>query len=394
MRSFVDFFRPCFLFGCAVPPNSNSKHSFFSQILLLTLTAIVSLFTCSSFGLAQGPVENVVLITLDGLRSEEVFSGADERLMIPELGVKNPASMKELFSADSPEARRRKLLPFLWNRIEQHQGWIAGGLAYDSQVTVTNGRYFSYPGYNEILAGFADSSIDSNDKKYNENLTVLEFLGNQADLIGTVRVFCSWDVFPYIINDRRSRIPVNAGWSKLTSGEPHSIATLNYAAENLFREWDGVRYDVFTALGAMESLRNEKPRVLYLALGETDDWAHAGRYDRYLITAQQNDRFIQQLWSETQQHPQFRNKTAFVVTTDHGRGDGREGWKNHGAQLPGSERIWIAAFGSGFSRHGIDQGGSYRQAQVAATVAQLLGYDFPSTDQRVEPPLPIVAELP
>ncbi len=339
---------------------------------------------------ASPVAENVVLITLDGLRGEEVFTGADQRLMIKELGVADPEQLRRRYWRESPEERRNALMPFLWGRVAA-EGWIAGDVDRDSIVTVTNGKYFSYPGYSELLTGFADDAIDSNAKRYNENQTVLEWLNNQPEFRGAVTAYCSWDVFPYIINDRRSRVGVNAGWSRLTVGDPTRLQVLNFAAENLFHQWDGVRYDVFTTSGALEAMRSAAPRVLYVSLGETDDWAHAGRYDRYLLSAEQNDRFIRQLWDSAQQIPQYRDKTAFLIATDHGRGDGREGWKSHGSNLPGSERIWLAAFGAGIAARGQDEGGRFEQAQVAATVAAVLGFDFQRSDARIAAPLPVLA---
>jgi hypothetical protein len=328
--------------------------------------------------------ENIVLITLDGLRSEEVFTGADKRLIIPELGCKESDALQAQYVRESPTDRRNILLPFLWSQVA-NSGWIAGDVGQDSLVQVANGKYFSYPGYNEILTGFPDPAVDSNAKRYNSNKTVLEWLHEKPEFKDKVAAYCSWDVFPYIINDRRSGIPVNAGWMPLTIGAPDKLASANFIAANLFHEWDGVRYDAFTTLGALEELRLRKPRVLFVSLGETDDWAHAGRYDRYLLAAQQNDQFIKQLWDFCQQSDHYRDRTTFIITTDHGRGDGREGWKNHSVDLPGSERIWIAAFGVGVRKTGVDSGGRFNQAQVAATVAAFLGYQFPSQ----YPPLPI-----
>ncbi|KAK0038740.1 AP protein [Biomphalaria pfeifferi] len=69
--------------------------------------------------------------------------------------------------------------------------------------------------------------------------------------------------------------------------------------------------------------------------------------------------------------PEYKDNTLFIVTSDHGRGDGREGWKNHSVLLPGSERIWIAAFGPGLSVSGVEEGGKFEQAQVAATRRQV-----------------------
>jgi phosphopentomutase len=176
-------------------------------------------------------------------------------------------------------------------------------------------------------------------------------------------------------------------------GQPERLAALNLVASHLFHEWEGVRYDVLTASGALEELKTRHPRVLFVSLGETDDWAHAGRYDRYLLTAQQNDYFIRQLWETAQSLPTYQDKTLFLITTDHGRGDGREGWKSHGAALPGSERIWMAALGSQLAVQGIDQGGRFQQAQIAATVAQALGLDFTQAGPQIQPPLPIVVNV-
>ncbi len=262
--------------------------------------------------LAQDGPQNVVLVTLDGLRGEEVFTGADQRLMVKENGVDKPDDLKQKFWRESPRARREALMPFLWQMAESNQGWMAGDV-YDhqSKVIVTNGLFFSYPGYSELLCGLADAKIISNDKKYNTNVTVLEWLNQQPDLQGQVAAFGSWDVFPYIINDKRSHIPVNAGWQKFEVGNADRLATLNEVSEQLFHQWDGVRYDVLTTGGAIEYLKAKQPRVLYVSLGETDDWAHAGKYDRYLLAAQQNDHFIRQLWETCQSLSSHRGRTTF-----------------------------------------------------------------------------------
>lgn len=336
------------------------------------------------------PFENVILVTLDGLRGEEVFRGADPRLITKENGVSKPEECKSAFWRESIEERRATLMPYLWDRIATGDGWIAGDPDGESVVAVTNGLYFSYPGYNELLSGFADPWVNSNDKRYNRNITVLEWLHGMPEFQSRVAVYASWHVFPYIINDRRSGIPVNAGWQKITVGESAKVETLNFVSEQLFHEFDGVRYDSITALAAIEEIRTRKPRVLFVSLGETDDWAHAGRYDRYLLTAQQNDRFLRLFWETVQEIDQYRGKTLLLITTDHGRGDGREGWKNHSVLLNGSERIWIAAIGAGLLKRGIDREGKYEQAQIAATVAASLGRDFPSLKSEIKPPLPIV----
>jgi hypothetical protein len=354
---------------------------------LLGLAYILPHSACSAQQLTE---RNVILITLDGLRSEEVFTGADQRLITKDNGVEDPKETMRQYWREDKEERRRALLPFLWSKCKSGEGWIAGDANRNSRVSVSNGLFFSYPGYSELLCGFADPRILSNDKKYNASTTVLEWLHQLPEFQGKVAAYTSWDVFPYIINDKRSGVPVNAGWMPLTVGDPTRLETLNLVADQLFHQWPGVRYDVLTTAGALEEIRARRPRVLYVSLGETDDWAHEGKYGRYLLSAKQNDEFIRMLWTTTQGIESYRDKTLFIVTSDHGRGDGREGWKSHGITHPGSDRIWIAAFGAGLEVSGEDQDGTYVQAQVASTVAAFLGHDFTRSDERVHKPLPIV----
>ena len=85
---------------------------------------------------AQEPqAVNVVLITLDGLRGEEVFSGADQRLMVKENGVEKPEQLQAEYWRESPKVRRELLLPFFWKMCQSDQGWLAGDLfENDSKV--------------------------------------------------------------------------------------------------------------------------------------------------------------------------------------------------------------------------------------------------------------------
>lgn len=358
----------------------------------LVVCAVSALLIISSNLWATEPESKrrVVLITLDGLRGEEVFGGADKRLIAKENGVDDVEATLSRFYREDVMERRQTLLPFLWETCASERGWIAGNVELDSVVAVTNGLYFSYPGYNEILSGFPDPAVNSNAKKLNENVTVLEWLHQKPEFKNSVAAYGSWDVFPFIINNKRSGIDVNAGWMPLKVGNLDRIDALNYVAKNIFHEWEGVRYDSITASGAIEEMKTNKPRVLFVALGETDDWAHKGRYDRYLLTANQNDGFIRDLYQTAQSIPEYKDNTLFLIACDHGRGDGREGWKSHSVLLPGSERIWLAAFGPGLSVSGVDQGGKYEQAQVAATVAAYLGLDFTQHNSKVRPPLPIL----
>ncbi|MDZ7717200.1 MAG: alkaline phosphatase family protein [Balneolaceae bacterium] len=322
--------------------------------------------------------ENVILISLDGLRWQELFSGIDKKLMIHEDYVENGEDLRQRFWDEDPAVRREKLMPYFWNTIAE-EGQLYGNQELGSQVLATNGLYFSYPGYSEILTGYVDEEIDSNDKIWNPNTTVLEFINNQPEYNGKVAAFGSWDVFPYIINSKRSGIPVNAGFEPV-EGENLTDREifLNELIHQIPSPWSSVRLDAFTHHYALERLKKETPRLLYIAYGETDDFAHDGNYEAYIRSARQTDEFISDLWEFVQNHESYRDKTTFIITTDHGRGTMPiETWRHHGSDIDGADEIWIAAIGPDTPDLGeISNGGAIYQTQIAKTVAYLLGLDY------------------
>jgi hypothetical protein len=357
---------------------------FFPVVLLL-----VSQFTPTVVE-AQQPrrTENVLLVTLDGLRWQELFYGADRRLISREEGgVRDVATTERAFWRETPAERREALMPWFWSTIARH-GQVFGSPEHNCPAVVTNGKNFSYPGYNEILAGLADPRIDSNDKRYNPNVTVLEFLNARPPHSGRVAAVTSWDVFPWIINAPRSGVLVHAGWQPIDFVDNERTRLLNESGGQVPRCWPGVRYDWWTCMAAKELVQARRPSVLYVAFDETDDWAHDGRYDLVLDAAHRTDEYLRLLWTTLQGIEQYAGRTSLVITTDHGRGDTRDGWKSHGAEHAGSERIWIAVMGPDTPALGLRRDVQVTQSQVAATVAELLGEDFRATSPQAAPPLP------
>ena len=123
--------------------------------------------------------ENLILITLDGRRIEEMFSGIDLKVLRlvnkrVQLG-ENPLYRK--FWAPTPQQRRVELMPFFWGTWMKEYGSIFGNRSRNSNVLISNKHRFSYPGYSEILTGEAhDDVIDSNENRQNPFPTVLDFL--------------------------------------------------------------------------------------------------------------------------------------------------------------------------------------------------------------------------
>jgi hypothetical protein len=344
--------------------------------LVLALAAPVS----SRQGATPGG-DALILITFDGARTEEIFGGLDRDVLQASVGTSKKAEEQPVyrqFWAETPEARRQKLMPFFWGTLMTAHGSIAGNPRSGSTVTVTNRHRFSYPGYAEILLGEAhDEAIKSNDAIQNPYPTVLEGLKTKLGLSqAQTAAFASWEVFNTIVEHTPGALTVNAGLMPFDHPDPQ-VRTLSSLQRETPTPWDSARHDVYTFRFAMAHLQSARPRVMYIAFDETDDWSHDGRYDRVLQTYARYDRFLQELWTWLQSQPEYRGRTHILITTDHGRGHTTADWRNHGATVEGAQDVWMA-----FVTPRMGQRGEWRaQAplhtnQAAATMAEWMGVDW------------------
>lgn len=325
------------------------------KILPAIILYVFMAFMPGNTALAQNEDRpKIILVTMDGYRWQELFTGADQKLIGHEDYVSDSTSLKKKFWRATPEARRKALMPFVWNQVAK-MGSIHGNRALGSKVNLTNNMVFSYPGYNEILTGQADDGrINSNDKMKNPNVTILEQLNKRPGYAGKVAAFGSWDVFPYIINEQRSGVPVNAGFEQAEGDNLTEIeAFLNRAQPNTPSPWGSVRLDIFTHNYALEYMKRNHPDIVYIAYGETDDFAHGGNYQAYLNSAHSTDAFLRELWTFTQQDPHYKGQTTFILTTDHGRGtQPLDTWRSHGTDIEGANQVWLMTFGAESERLG------------------------------------------
>jgi hypothetical protein len=318
--------------------------------------------------------ENVIIVTLDGVRWQEVFTGADSALIHDPRFTPGLSRTKEDFWTTSPNERRRKLMPFFWDSIAP-KALVLGDRNQSSLVDITNKHRFSYPGYSEILTGFADDErINSNNKVVNPNRTVFEFLNEQPALRGKVAAFTSWDVFPFIFNEPRAGLLVNGGPEPMTGSLSAAEKSLNRLQEQLPNPWSGIRHDALTHNFAMEYLRRARPRVLYIGFDETDDFAHEKKYHAYVRALRRSDDMIRELWQWVQSTEGYRNKTTLIITTDHGRGNADK-FSDHAREVEGAQHIWIAMIGPD-TRAQATPSGQFYQNQIARTIAARLGFKY------------------
>lgn len=367
--------------------------------LCLRLIYGISLLAASTVVTAESlKTERVIIVTVDGLRLQELFTGLDPMLMEAaeskddaikkKAGIDDLKKLKADYWRDTPEARREAIMPFLWTTLVPN-GIMLGNPAKDSIVLVENGFKVSYPGYAEILTGKPQRRIWGNLDIPNPQTTVMEFV--QAELgLGykDVAAFASWSKFHYICARKVDAFFNNSGYQRV----PDDIATpgmepLNTLQFDMLTPWDTVRHDTVTLTLALEYLKAYQPKLLFLSLGETDDWAHNNRYDRVIHGARLVDNALKTLWETLQSLDAYKDKTTILITGDHGRGSTLDDWNGHATKIPGSEHIWTLVIGPDTPARGELANTRHTQGQAAATVAKFFGLDYTTIAEEIAPPI-------
>jgi len=322
---------------------------------------------------AQAQERKVVLVTFDGVRWQDVFRGPDPKVVgdrqFVNPDIKDDVIVPAYMQGADPGGA---LMPFL-HGVVGREGVLLGNRDAGECAEVANDMWFSYPGYNEILTGKPDPGILQNDKIWNPNVSFLEYLQKRPGFRGRVAMVGTWTLFPYIVNTRRSAVPVNEGFGG-------SYPT-----------------DVKTAREGLRLLHRHDQRVVYIAFGDTDEFAHAGDYAYYLTALERGDDFLREVWELIQADPFYRGQTTLIVSTDHGRGDTPlSAWQDHASKryfqlnpdeqpqynetgVTGSGNVWIAAIGAAVDRPraGDYRGGACAQSrQIAASILTALGEDW------------------
>lgn len=327
---------------------------------------------------AQTKTRNVVLITLDGARTQEIFGGLDAEIFrSANKNFEKTAAFKK-YNAATPIERREKLMPFFWRTLMKQHGSIAGNRELKSDVKTTNKLWFSYPGYSEILTGQAhDDVIKSNSHPQNPYPSVLDFLHRKLKAgPNAVAEFSSWDAFMRIATNKPGSFVVNAAYE--------TYPTKNAEINDLFRlqsqvlaPWPSVRHDYFTFKIALAHMKQFQTRAIHVGFDETDDYAHDRNYERVLDSLHMTDSWLRELWKFLQSDPRYRGKTSVIITTDHGRGRTIKDWSDHGEDVPEAQYIWMAFISPDSRLRGEWQNTeTIYQDQIAATLCRFLNLNY------------------
>ena len=340
----------------------------------------------------EEPRRNIILVTLDGVRVQELFAGMDPLLAANEAdsGIYEIDVTRKRYWRDTARERREALMPFFWKTLVP-AGMVLGNQALGSRVTVRNPLWFSYPGYSEILTGEPQSDVRSNDLVRYQHETVLEYIHRTLELKPTqVAQIGSWDGFKMAASQSDGTFFMNGAYDLVPAGlSTPEMDTLGALRRQVMELWEESSNDTLTFRLALAYLKHHQPRVLWLGLGQSDDWGHARRYDRLLDYLNLADDLLEELWQTVQSMDGYRDRTTLIITTDHGRGRTPQDWVDHDTGIEGSQDIWLAIIGPDTPALGeVRNHPDVSQSDIAATMLQYLGLDQRKFNPDAGPPVP------
>lgn len=285
-------------------------------------------------------IENVILVTIDGVRWQEIFTGAD-----PERADAAGLPHGELRTA-------RGLTPNL-HRLFFDGGTVLGDPRLGEPFLASGPRYVSLPAYLEIMTGAASGCTD-NDCRPQVRWTIAAEVARRGARRGAA-VFSSWETI--------SRAVPGGEHLHLEAGRRPGDEDPAYPGNGDYRP------DRRTAAAAIAHLLHHRPRMLWVALGDTDEWAHRGDYRGYIESLRFADAFVGELCAHLSDMGSYGAATTVLVTTDHGRD---EGFTDHGG--PDSAAVWLMARGSAIAPRGSRALPRRRYLRdIAPTIAALYG---------------------
>lgn len=350
---------------------------------VLRAVAVCSLGTFPAFLASHLPAprtHNVILVTLDGVRWQDLFGGMDSTIAAIDSnsGIWDTLRVRRRYWRPTVEERRHALMPFFWDSLVPH-GILLGNRTGNSPVNTRNPHWFSAPGYLEILTGQFQPDVTTNDDRRYDHVTVLQYIQSKLGLNDRqVAAVTSWENFHSYVSSRPNLFYVNAGYEEV----PDEVAVgpefreINRNAMRTISLDESSRNDGATGAVALAYLRTWRPRMLYVSFGETDDWAHERRYDLVLDDLHALDDWFHELWTTLQGIPAYRGSTTIIITTDHGRGRTPRDWTDHGDDVAGAGEIWMAVIGPDTPDVGEARDTPQAwQADIAATLLQFFGLD-------------------
>ncbi|MCC7303054.1 MAG: alkaline phosphatase family protein [Bacteroidia bacterium] len=150
----------------------------------------------------------------------------------------------------------------------------------------------------------------------------------------------------------------------------------------------GYRHDTITLQRVLGTMAAQHPSLLVVNFREPDGSAHSGSWDGYLQGIRDVDSYVGRIWQFIQSDPVYRNKTALIVTNDHGRHSTNiaDGFVSHGDGCDGCRHIMLFAIGQGIP-DGKEVNNRYSLKDLHHTITSILGISDPEGDGELIPEL-------
>ena len=289
------------------------------MLMRVLLPIIILLFSCKQDKIAQKSykTENLVIVVMDGARYSETFGDSSH-----------------------------SYIPNLWNFMKDSgvifTSFYNLGTTFtmNGHIAITTGIYQEIPNDGSVLPLYP-SLFQYWNKKYNPT-------GDQSWLI------CSKDKLEVLGN---------------TKDIHFKNQFLPISDCGISGNGSGYRADSITFQHALSCLQNQKPKVLLINFMEPDYSGHTSDWNAYLNGIKKTDEYVYQLWQFLQNDPNYKGKTTFLFTNDHGRHD--YDFKNHGDQCQGCKHIFLYAEGPDFPQ-GKTISSPYSLVDLHATCKEML----------------------
>jgi hypothetical protein len=294
----------------------------------------------------------VVLVTVDGVRWQDVFEGSDPSF------------------SGQPRVPPEALMPRAHELVATRGVALGATLEGCGTVHTAGASNVSLPGYIEIFTGHASRCLDNSCGGVTES--VLDEAARAR--VGAVASIGSWGVLARAVSGGASGVFVSAGrsWPDAAPATGHlgELVALGQGADP-FPGHDDYRPDAATAAIALEYYRVERPALMHIGLGDTDEYGHRDAYASYLAALARADALIGDLSDLLDTMGDDGKTTTVIVTPDHGR---NADFRDHGVFHPESGRTFVLAFGGGIPVRGIAcPRRDITLADLAPTVRVLMG---------------------
>lgn len=302
------------------------------SVLLLTLVAI----SCEKDPeVRKYKSKHVVLVVVDGARYSETW-GFPGRIFIP---------YRSSLSA---------------------QGIICESV-YNSGKTLTN------PGHTALCTGVFQT-IDNTGLQYPDHPSLFQYFRKAFDLPPTDTYICTTKDKLEILSNTTDPV-----WKN--QYRPSTDCGINGLGT-------GYREDSTTLKNAKSILTSYHPKLMLIQFKQPDAAGHTGDSLAYLQGIRDTDYYIFQLWNLLQNDPEYAGTTTLLVTNDHGRHTAGhlDGFISHGDDCDGCKHIELFGLGPDF-KTGYVNTDTWQQVDIAATMAELLGFSAPSCKGMVIRPI-------